>query len=229
MKTNIFFNSSLGFLSLSAVLFLGSCANQKEKEIVQPESNYEVPVERSSESTEMADIMHSKGMVIYKGESRLDLASEHDVTDLRLVASSKENIVADGLPYKNYKFKFSRNDRMDLVVIMEAIDGSEIFFSTDAKLSGQGNDYSIEAAMVSKDGRIRFHLIITSKKGSESKGMEFAVIRKADQSRNLKGQLVRKFEYCIFRGNEVEKEVAPSIERRAAGHQISVRSVLSIL
>lgn len=218
MKTPQIINISTSLLFLGATLFLGSCA-EKSKEQVTPTYNVdEHRVETSTESTEMADIMRSKGMKIVKGEAS-ELRGEYEVADPILIAVSGEDqlMVTDGLPFQNYKFKFTRGQKGELVIKYASLDGTDEGISVDSKMESVGDDFTVSATMVStvRGIKTRFHLIITGNKGSEKKGWEFAIIMKAKDDDGLNAKLIKKGTYRIFKGMGTKSEITPSTERRA--------------
>lgn len=218
MKTPQIINISISVLFLSATLFLASCA-EKSKEQVTPTYNVdEQRIETSTESTEMADLMRSKGLKIVNGEST-ELRGEYEVGDTKMIAVSGEDqlMVADGLPFQNYKFKFTRGSKGELVIHYTSLDGSDEGISVDSKVEGVGDDFTVSANMQStvRGIKTRFHLIITGNKGSEKKGWEFAIIMKAKDGDGLNEKLIKNGTYRIFRGNGSEKEISPSTERRS--------------
>ncbi|HRH35094.1 MAG TPA: hypothetical protein PKY12_08535 [Catalimonadaceae bacterium] len=218
MKTLHFLNTSASVLVLSATFFLSSCAD-KSKEQVTPTYNHEDHrLETNTESTEMADIMRSKGMKIVKGEAS-ELRGEYEVADPRLIAVSGEEdlLVTDGLPFQNYKFKFTRGQKGEMVIQYASLDGTDEGISVDSKMESVGDDFTISANMVSvvRGIKTRFHLIITGSKGSEKKGWEFAIIMKNKDGDGLNDRLIKKGSYRIFKGNGSEKEITPSTERRS--------------
>lgn len=232
MKTSNLSNISFGFVALGSVLLFTSCAQQKEKEQVKPEYKYEIPASSHTESTEMADLMKSKGMTVVKGETSMEILGEYEIKDARLVAvSGQDEIqVTEGVPFQDYRFKFTRGNNNEMVISYASEDGTEQGISVDSKLDAVGDIFTVSAQMkgVIKENNVRFHLIITGKKG-ETKGWEYAIIMKGKAKGNISEQIIREGSFRIFKGNGAEKAITtPSAERRAFGHQIFRKSIFDI-
>lgn len=219
MNSSIISHSSLFLIALSSSLFLGSCANKDKDQVAPVGIESKVSETKSGESTEMADIMRSKGMKIYNGENPIDFRGDYEISDIHLVAVSgqEDQMVTDGLPYQDYRFKFSRGHRGEMVISYSSLDGTDQGISTEAKVEGSGNDFTISAEMVGviQGMDSKFQLILSGSTGDLRKGWEFAIIMKAKSNNRLTVKLIREGSYRIFKGNGSQlATTTPSIERR---------------
>lgn len=234
MNSSIVSHSSLFLIALSSSLFLGSCANKDKDQVTPVGIESKVTETKSGESTEMADIMRSKGMKIHKGETPIDFRGDYEISDIHVVAISgqEEQMVTDGLPYQDYRFKFSRGHQGEMIISYSSLDGTDQGISTDAKVEGSGNDFTISSDMegVIQGIDSKFHLILSGSTGDLRKGWEFAIIMKAKSNNRLSEKLIREGSYRIFKGNgSLIASTTPSIERRVnPQNRIFVKNLLDL-